>query len=133
MKYIAKFILVILALALFLSSCETPTTGIKGKVVLAKCTGSQVATKCTALSIYSASLTLYNDKLERLKTYKTHGDGSFSISLKAGTYYVHPEPAEPGKFPMAADFKVVVTKDKMTDLTIYYDTGVRENIPTPTE
>ena len=67
MKFIAKFILVILALALFLSSCETPTTGIKGKVVLAKCTGSQVATKCTALSIYSASLTLYNDKLERLK------------------------------------------------------------------
>lgn len=122
-----------LALVLVLSACGKPSTGIQGKVVLANCTGSQVATNCTALSIYSASLTIYNDKLESLKTYKTRGDGTFAIALKPGTYYVHPLPAEPGKFPMAADFKVVVTKDKLTDLTIYYDTGLRDNLPTPTE
>jgi hypothetical protein len=133
MKLLIKSGLVILALALLLSACETPTTGIQGKVVLAKCTGEQVATDCTAISTYAASLTLYNDKLNKLKTYKTKGDGTFEVALKPGTYYIHPEPAEPGKFPIAADFKVVVTKDKMTNLTIYYDTGLRENTSTPTE
>ena len=32
---------------------------------------------------------------------------------------------------MAADFKVVVTEGKLTDLTIYYDTGERPG-PAPT-
>jgi hypothetical protein len=131
MKLFGKIILVVFSAVFLLSACGKPATGIQGKVVLARCTGEKVATDCTAESVYSASLTLYNDKLEKLKTYKTRGDGTFVIGLKPGTYYVHPQPQTAGQFPMAADFKVVVTQGQLTDLTIYYDTGQRES-PAPT-
>jgi len=130
MKPFIRVALALFALAFLLSACGKVTTGIQGKVVLAMCTGDQVATDCTAQSTYAASLTLYNDKVEKIKAYRTKGDGTFLIALKPGTYYVHPEAEAPGQFPMAADFKVVVTKGKLTDLTIYYDTGERA-IPIP--
>jgi hypothetical protein len=124
-KQLIRISLFLLTLAVLMSACGKVTTGIQGKVVLANCTGSQIATDCTAQSTYSASLILYNENLVKLKTYRTKGDGTFLIGLKPGTYYVHPEPEAQGQFPMAADFKVVVTEGKLTDLTIYYDTGER--------
>ena len=132
MKWFGKLLLVLFSLVVFLSACAKPTTGIQGKVVLANCTGQQIATDCTAQSVYAASLAVYNDKLVKLKTYRTRGDGTFLIGLKPGTYYVSPQPETKGKFPMAADFKVVVTEGKLTDLTIYYDSGVRQAPPGPT-
>jgi len=129
MKLVGKLAVVFFALVILLSACGNPSTGIQGKVVLGNCTGEQIATDCTGGSVFSASITIYNDKLVKLKTYRTKGDGSFLIALKPGTFYIHPEPPTAGKFPMAADFKVVVTKGKLTDLTIYYDTGVREGPP----
>ncbi len=130
MKFFSKFALLFCVLPLLLAACRKVTTGIEGKVVLAKCTGEQIATDCTAQSIFEASLTIYNQNLQELKTYRTKGDGTFVIGLKPGTYYVHPVPPTQGQFPMAADFKVVVSQGKLTDLTIYYDTGQRA-IPTP--
>ena len=130
MKFLIKFGLFLFSFAFLLAACGKVDTGIQGKVVLAKCTGSQIATDCTAQSTYAASLTIYDDKFVKIKIYKTKGDGTFLIGLKAGTYYVRPEPQTQGKFPMAADFKVVVTEGKLTDLTIYYDTGERQN-PAP--
>ena len=131
MKSFIRIALTLFAFTFLLSACGKVTTGIQGKVVLAKCTGDQIATNCTAQSTYAASLTLFNDKVEKIKTYRTKGDGTFLIALKPGTYFVHPEPATQGQFPLAADFKVVVTKGKVTDLTIYYDTGERANPTTP--
>ncbi len=136
MKLFGKTFLALLALVFLLSACAKPTTGIKGKVVLAKCTGQEIATDCTAISIYSATLIVYDEKLVKLKMVKTKGDGTFLVTLKPGTYYVSPQPAIQGKFPMASDFKVLVLEGKMADLTVYYDTGFREgpaptSIPTP--
>ncbi len=132
MKVLARFAFLLFSLAFLLAACGKVTTGIQGKVVLATCTGVKIATDCTAQSTFEGNITIFNENLEKLKTYRTQGDGTFVIGLKPGTYYVHPEPPVQGQFPMAADFKVVVTQGKLTELTIYYDTGVRENsTPSP--
>ncbi len=130
MKFAGKVALSVLVMLLFLSACRKVNSGIQGKVVLAYCTGADIATDCTPRSTYAASLTIYNDKMVVLGTYKTKGDGTFLIPLKPGTYYVHPEPEVRGSFPMASDFKVVVDQGKIPEMTIYYDMGQRP-VPTP--
>ncbi len=129
MKSLLKSLLGILLLALALSACARGDTGITGKVVLGKCTGTGIAQDCVAQSTYESSLTIYDSKLNKLKTINTAGDGTFTVALKPGTYFIHPENS--GTFPMAADFKVVVSEGKLTDLTIYYDTGQRESTAVP--
>lgn len=130
MKFAGKIALIFLALAFVLSACGKSTTGIQGKVVLATCTGQDIATDCTATGTYSATIEIFNDKLVKIKTIQTKGDGTFQVALDPGTYYIHPVPPVAHKFPQASDFKVIVAEGKMPDLTIYYDTGDR---PAPTE
>lgn len=115
--------MILLVIAFFLTACGKIETGIRGQVFLATCTGSEIATNCVGQTLYPATLTVYNQDLKQVKSVKTAGDGTFIAALKPGTYFVHPE--NNGKFPVAADFKVVVTKGKLTELTVYYDTGLR--------
>jgi hypothetical protein len=123
MRLVARISISLFFAVCLLSACGKIDTGIKGKMVLAKCTGTDIATDCVAQSIYASSLTIYDENITKIKTVKSNGDGTFLIALKPGTYFIHPENS--GKFPMAADFKVVVTKGKLDELTIYYDTGLR--------
>ena len=125
MKVIGRTALILLAWIILLSACTKTTSGLQGKVVLANCTGQQIATDCTPQSIYVATIEIYNDKVVKIKTVRTEGDGTFTIYLKPGLYYVHPVPEVQGKFPMAADFKVIVPPGKLIPLTIDYDMGVR--------
>ena len=123
MKPLARIAAFLFLFAFLLAACGKVDTGIQGKILLASCAGTEIATDCVGQATYSSSLTIYDQDLTKIKNVKTSGDGTFVIALKPGTYFVHPE--NNGKFPMAADFKVVVTKGKLTELTIYYDTGLR--------
>lgn len=123
MKFSFKVIICVSLLAVLLSACAKVDTGIKGKVVLGRCTGEQIATDCFEQGVYAGSLTIYDKDFNKIKSVKTKGNGSFLIALDPGTYFIHPENS--GDFPMAADFKVVVTQGRLAEMTIYYDTGVR--------
>jgi hypothetical protein len=124
MKSSTRIIAVLFVFIVLLSACGNKiTTGIKGQTVLASCTGADIATSCTGREPYPATLTIYDQNMTKLKSIKSSGDGIFLVALEPGTYFIHPE--NTGKFPIAADFKVVVTKGKLTDLTVYYDTGLR--------
>lgn len=123
MKFSVRIVVLLSLFAFLLTACEKVDTGIEGKVLLASCQGEQIATDCVGQSTYSSTLTIYNASLSKIKSVKTLGDGTFIIALKPGIYFIHPE--NNGKFPMAADFKVVVTKGELVKLTIYYDTGLR--------
>jgi len=123
MKFVCKVAAFLLIGAIFLAACGPVETGIKGQVFLAKCTGSEIATDCTGVIQYAATLDIYNQDVVKIKSVRTAGDGTFVIGLKPGTYFIHPE--NNGDFPMAADFKVVVTQGQLAELTIYYDDGVR--------
>jgi hypothetical protein len=125
MKSFYRIVLFALLLAAMLTACGKGANGIQGKVILGRCTGDQVAQNCTAKSTFSATLAIYDSNVKQIKTVETKGDGSFTIPLKPGTYLINPQPPEKGKFPMAADFKVVVKQGEWTELTIYYDTGER--------
>jgi hypothetical protein len=131
MKSFGKFAFICLAFTFLISACGQSNTGIQGKVVLANCTGQEIAVDCTAVGTYSATLEIYNDKLVKIKTVQTRGDGTFQVALKAGTYYIHPVAPVAHKFPQASDFKVVVAQGEMPDLTVYYDNGDRL-VPTET-
>jgi hypothetical protein len=123
MKPLNRNAIFLFLFVILLTACGKVDTGIQGKVMLARCTGTQTATDCVGQATYTASLTIYDENLKKIKTVKANGDGTFLIALKPGTYFIHPENS--GKFPIAADFRVVVAKGKLPFLTIYYDTGLR--------
>ncbi|HTX90359.1 MAG TPA: hypothetical protein VMC09_03995 [Anaerolineales bacterium] len=124
MKLSVRIAALLLVLGFLLAACgKTINTGIKGQAFLASCTGSDIAVGCSPQDPYPATLVIYDKDMKPVKTVKTAGDGTFTVALDPGTYFVHPD--NNGKFPIAADFKVVVTEGKLTELAIYYDTGIR--------
>jgi hypothetical protein len=117
---------VLLIIVFLLAACGSkldPNTGIKGTVYLASCTGSEVATNCTASLPFQVKLDIYDQNLKKIDTITTNQNGTFQVPLKPGMYFIHPQ--NNGKYPIAADFRVTVVAGKLADLTIYYDTGVR--------
>jgi hypothetical protein len=102
MKPLARITAFLFLLAFLLTACGKVNTGIQGKILLARCTGTEIATDCVGQTTYSSTLTIYDHDLTKIKNVKTMGDGTFVVTLKPGTYFVHPE--NDGKFPMAADF-----------------------------
>ncbi len=123
MKSSFRLILGLTLLVIFLSACGKVETGIQGKMLLGRCMGEQIAENCVKQTFYVGSLTIYDQDVKKVKTVKSKGDGTFIVALKPGNYFIHPE--NDGGFPMAADFKVMVKQGELTELTIYYDLGIR--------
>jgi hypothetical protein len=123
MKPFTRIAAILLISTFLLAACGKTNTGIKGQTVLAKCTGTEIATNCAPQEPYPATLVIYDSNMNKIKSVRSAGDGTFLIELDPGTYFIHPD--NTGKFPIAADFKVVVKKGTLTELMIYYDTGIR--------
>jgi len=129
-----RIVIPFLALLVLLTACgsgATPTaapasdgkTGIKGQVFLAECQGPEVATDCFSQEPYQATLIVYNSNFEEVARILTKTDGTFEFEIEAGEYYIHPY--SPAQYPIAPDYRVVVSEGQMTELTVIYDSGVR--------
>jgi hypothetical protein len=121
------FTITFLVLALFLAACGGKTagidTGITGETYLSVCTGADIAVDCTNINPYATKLDILDENMVFLQTVETEEDGTFIIALDPGTYYIHPQ--NDGFFPIAADFRVVVTHGELAEMVISYDIGER--------
>jgi hypothetical protein len=121
------FTITFLVLTLFLAACGGKTgsidTGITGETYLSVCTGADIAVDCTNINPFATKLDILDENMVLLKTVETEADGTFTIALDPGTYYIHPQ--NNGAFPIAADFRVVVTKGELAQMVISYDVGER--------
>ncbi len=129
-RYLSILFLLLVFLLTACGAKPTPTaapsdgkTGIKGQVFLAECQGSEVATDCFSQEPYQATLVVYNAKFEEVAKILTKTDGTFEFEIETGVYFIHPY--SPSQYPIAPDYKVVVTEGQMTELTVIYDSGAR--------
>lgn len=99
-------------------------TGVSGKIALSPtCAGAQQAGEsCT--KPYKATVIVKNKTTGKEVTrFTSDASGNFSVSLTPGSYTL--EPISTGTYPVGKPQDVVVTQNKVTDVIITYDTGIR--------
>ena len=109
------------------AATSTPfaASGIEGHVIKGPTCPGPVrigATECQDQP-YQATITILDEKDNRIIKFQTDSVGYFKLSLNPGTYIIHPESGKP--LPTAADQIVVVVGGQFTQVTIPYDTGMR--------
>jgi hypothetical protein len=99
--------------------------GIRGLVLLGpNCPVEQEGVPCPD-SPYQVELTVTNPEGTRVvKTFSSLADGTFEVTLPAGEYAIRS--TAPGGFPYCAtDQPVMVSAGRMTETTVFCDTGIR--------
>lgn len=119
-----------LAIVLIVAACGTgdllgpdAPQGVNGMVLLGpQCPVQTQENPCPDLP-FEASITVRRVGGGTVGWTRSGEDGRFSIGLRPGQYVLDPESGDP--FPSATPVEVEVTEGTYTDVTIYFDTGIR--------
>ena len=121
-----QFIVGILIILLATCSFQEPAhaeSGVEGQVYLGPmCPLVQEGQACSDQP-YQATLTVNGQDGRRITQVQTDQQGHFKVSLKPGSYILHPE--SPNVIPMAAEQVFGVISGQFTQLTVQYDSGIR--------
>jgi hypothetical protein len=74
---------------------------------------------------YRATIDVRTPGGDRVTTVSSGGDGHFSLTLPAGRYTLVPRNPADSPFPYATPVDVTVAADRVTTVTIAFDTGIR--------
>lgn len=72
---------------------------------------------------YSTRIDILTVGGAHVTTTRSDEDGRFRVGLRPGRYLLRPEPGDP--LPTAAEQEVEVLEGAFTEVTIFYDTGIR--------
>jgi hypothetical protein len=72
---------------------------------------------------HQAKITVLNAAGREVAAVETDAEGRFRLPLPPGSYVLRPE--SPGVYPRAAEQRVRVLHDEMTQVEIVYDSGMR--------
>ena len=118
-------------MAVLLSACTGASTllgpdaeqGIDGLVLLGpQCPVVQQDSPCPDLA-YEATIDVWDSRGGHVTRVRSGPDGRFQVGLRAGDYVLEPRSGTP--FPYAGPVEVTVVRGEWTELTVYYDTGLR--------
>lgn len=117
-----------LALAAMLLSCKPEInnaldTGLQGQVIRGPIT--PVCTEnepCDAP--FSAWFIVLKDDRE-VSRFESDNDGKFTVALDPGVYTIVPDNSAPLMHPQQQRKEVEVQTEGMTQVTLYFDTGIR--------
>jgi hypothetical protein len=97
--------------------------GIEGVVMIGpQCPVQSLEDPCPDLP-YRAWIDVRAPSGRQLTRVRSDEDGRFRMGLRPGTYTLRPESGDP--FPVAETLHVVVVRDRYTEVTIDFDTGIR--------
>ena len=119
----------VMAVVLIAASCqksEPLNSGIKGTAMLGPINPVETIGE-TNDAPYAGAVIIIKKSSEskEIARTKTAEDGTFTIALSEGSYWVEGLSAEGTMLPFAKPFEVQVEKDKYTDITVSFDTGIR--------
>jgi len=121
-----QFVVGILIILLATCSFQAPAhaeSGVEGQVSIGPmCPLVQPGQPCSDQP-YQATLTVNGQDGRRITQFQTDQQGHFKVSLKPGSYILHPE--SPNVMPMAAEQVFGVISGQFTQLTVQYDSGIR--------
>lgn len=101
-------------------------SGITGQVLVGPTCGGPVGPKTStecADKPYPTTVTVLDQSGQTVTTFTTDSDGRFRVTLKPGTYTLHP--ASTGRLPVAVDQTIQVVSGQYLTVTIMYDSGMR--------
>ena len=100
----------------------TQTSGIEGQVSIGPV--RPIERKGVANQRpYEARITVLNATGREIASVNSNPEGKFRIALPPGTYVLRPE--QPGLYPRASAQQVKVSRDRITQVDITYDSGIR--------
>jgi hypothetical protein len=109
---------------------EAEESGIEGQVLVGPtCPGPAPsdpakATQC-ADQPYQATIAVLDAQNEEVMQFESDAEGRFRTALAPGTYTLHPQTDPQSIFPRSGDQSVTVVGGQFTEVTIYFDTGIR--------
>jgi hypothetical protein len=115
-------------------NCEIPAcpianlsgSGISGKIVLGPtCPVERIPPDpaCAPKGYQATVIVKSNDGQKEISRFTSQADGSFSVNLPPGTYLL--VPISTAVYPRGLEQTVIVEKNKYTDVTISFDSGIR--------
>src|SRR5260221_13675430 len=129
MVFVSKRSVQLLSLAGFLSFWNfmclagLPDSGIVGQLTIGPL-GPVERPGTINYRPYEGTVIVLDQEEKMVTQFRSGPDGSFRISLKPGTYTLHPESAV-RPYPRAAKQIVKVSNGQFTQVRINYDTGIR--------
>jgi Carboxypeptidase regulatory-like domain len=99
-----------------------PTSGLEGRIIIRPV--RSVARRGEANHApYQARISVLDAKGKEVAVAESDADGNFQLDLPPGSYVLRPQ--SQGRYPRAAEQKVVVHAGKRTRVEIVYDSGMR--------
>jgi hypothetical protein len=123
LRFAAGVGLTVLAFATSLAVATAETdAGIVGRTMIGPlCPVQRPGLTCT--KPYQATLVLSTaSHHRRVRKLRTDRNGRFQIDVPAGRYVIS---ARHGRYPTAREVQVTVRRDRVTRVTITFDTGIR--------
>jgi hypothetical protein len=117
-------VLALVATLLLLAACETlaDESGITGVVTLGPISPVQREGESIERP-YEATIVFKNGTGSVVAEVKSGPDGRFMVNLPPGTYLLEPVNGSP--LPRAETQEVLVESDRLTDVVVSYDSGIR--------
>jgi hypothetical protein len=100
----------------------TSTSGVEGRILI-RPVRSVDRRDGTNEAPYQARVSVLDAKGNEIAVTESDVDGNFRLGLPPGSYVLHPQSS--GRYPRAAEQKVVVRAGKWTQVEIVYDSGRR--------
>jgi len=121
-QFIVGILIILLATCSFQEAAPAES-GVEGQVSLGPmCPLVQAGQPCPNQP-YQATLSVNGRDGRRIAQVQTDPQGHFKVSLKPGSYILHPE--SPNVMPFAAEQTFGVLAGQFTQLTVMYDSGIR--------
>lgn len=101
---------------------DVTASGIEGRVIIRPARPVE-RRGVTNQRPYQAKITLLDPAGREVAAVESDAEGRFRLPLPPGSYVLRPE--SPGPYPRAAEQRVVVRRNAMTQVEIVYDSGMR--------
>ena len=120
----------IVVFSLLLASCSSsisapPNTGIEGQVLIGPTCPVMIEGMDCADKPFAATISVMNAANEKMFSFQTDAEGKFKIALPPGDFILHPEPPQNNMMPFGRDVNIAVIEGQFTQVTLYYDSGIR--------
>ncbi|HEX9122432.1 MAG TPA: carboxypeptidase-like regulatory domain-containing protein [Actinomycetota bacterium] len=127
-----RFVLLVLPLALLLTSCGSPKAGngtqdqgIRGIVLLGPvCPVESVQSPCPPRPLVDTNVEVTNEHGDVVATATTDQEGRFVVHLEPGAYSVYAVLVSPGP-PSSHPVRVVVQAHEFAQVRVPVDSGIR--------
>ena len=128
-RFTVFLVAMVIAVVLIAAACQNSqplNSGIRGTAMLGPINPVETTGDTNEEPYADAIIIIKNvSGSKEIARTKTAEDGTFTVALPEGSYIVEGVNSEGTMLPYTKPFEVQVEKDKYTEITVSFDTGIR--------